>query len=144
MRYARPIGAGRTRFCRGPSLMKQRSMYRSSTSTFSDFWLALATADFTVFSISRVAPLFVNFNVIRASLTFLPRIRSMTSRAFCGDIGMYRLVALLIILETPALLLPDPYFDGAAAGVTDLSFIALPPPALCPLNVRVGENSPSL
>jgi hypothetical protein len=54
-----------------------------------------------LFDLAR-GPLFVNFNVIKASLTFLPRIRSMTSRAFCGDIGMYRLVALLIIIETPA------------------------------------------
>src|SRR6188768_1685905 len=46
--------------------------------------------------------------------------------------------------KTPASLLADPYLDGADAGVTALSFIALPPPALCPLNVRVGENSPSL
>src|SRR5689334_20339041 len=76
-------------------------MNRSSTSMFSDLLLALATADLTVFSISRVALLLVNFNVMSASLTFLPRIRSMTSRAFCGDIGIYRLVALLIIIVAP-------------------------------------------
>jgi hypothetical protein len=32
--------------------------------------------------------------------------------------------------------------DGAPVGETALSLE--PPPALCPLNVRVGENSPSL
>ena len=115
---------------------------------FSDFCVALATADFTTFSISRVALLFVNFSVISASFTFLPRIRSTTSRAFCGDIRMNRLVALLIM----SLLLLRSAADrrlrragaagGAPAGVTALSFAL--PPALCPLNVRVGENSPSL
>jgi hypothetical protein len=71
-----------------------------STSTFSDFWLALATADFTVFSISRVAALLVNFSVINASFTFLPRMRSITRRAFWGDMRMYLLVALLIIVTS--------------------------------------------
>ena len=88
---------------------------------FSDFVVAFATADFTTFSISRVAfGLFVNLKVISASFTFLPRMRSTTSRAFCGDIRMNLLVALLIInspiqpsaglpvpiLRPPALLLP--------------------------------------
>src|SRR5882672_10010892 len=78
--------------------MKHFSTNRSSMSMFSDFCVAFATADFTTFSISRVAlGLFVNFKVISASFTFLPRIRSTTSRAFCGDIRMNLLVALLII-----------------------------------------------
>ena len=57
--------------------MKHVSTNRLSTSMFSIFCVALATADFTTFSISRVAfGLLVNFSVISASFTFLPRIRS--------------------------------------------------------------------
>src|SRR5215831_13398400 len=79
--------------------MKQVSTKRLSTSRFSSFCVAFATADFTTFSISRVdLGLFVNFNVMSASLTSLPRIKSTTNRAFCGDMRMNRLVALLIII----------------------------------------------
>src|SRR2546430_8803122 len=39
------------------------------------------TTLFRSFSISRVARLFVNFSVINASFTFLPRMRSTTSRS---------------------------------------------------------------
>src|SRR5688572_5078877 len=76
--------------------MKAVSTNRLSTSTASDFWLALATAERTTFSISPVARLFVNFSVISASLTFFPRIMSTTSRAFWGDILINRPEALLI------------------------------------------------
>src|SRR5215471_3860187 len=79
--------------------MKHDSTKSVSTSRFSSFCVAFATADFTTFSISRVDfGLFVNFKVMSASFTFLPRIRSTTSRAFCGDIRMNRLVALLTIV----------------------------------------------
>src|ERR1700733_3299980 len=95
------MGAGRIRFCRGPSLMKHVWTNKLSTSMFSFFWVAFATADFTTFSISRVDfGLFVNFSVMSASFTFLPRMRSTTSRAFCGDIRMNRLVALLIMISS--------------------------------------------
>src|SRR5262249_42951970 len=101
------MGAGRIRFKRGPSLMKQVSTKRSSTSRFSSFCVALATADFTTFSISRVdLGLFVNFRVMSASLTLFPRIKSTTSRAFCGDMRMNRLVALLTIVNL--LSVPEP------------------------------------
>src|SRR5262249_630612 len=94
------MGAGRIRFKRGPSLMKQVSTKRLSTSRFSSFCVALATADFTTFSISRVdLGLFVNFRVMSASLTLFPRIKSTTNRAFCGDMRINRLVALLTILN---------------------------------------------
>src|SRR5437764_11916506 len=94
------MGAGRMRFNRGPSLMKHVSTKRLSTSRFSSFCVAFATADLTTFSISRVDfGLFVNFNVIRASFTFLPRIRSIASRAFWGDMRMNLLVALLIMFN---------------------------------------------
>src|SRR5712692_2090402 len=83
--------------------MKHRSTNRLSTSTFSSFCVAFATADLTTFSISRVDfGLFVNFNVISASFTFLPRIKSIASRAFCGDIRMNLLVALLVMLNSPS------------------------------------------
>src|SRR5215475_1243159 len=95
------MGAGRIRFSRGPSLMKHVSTNKLSTSTFSSFCVAFATADFTTFSISRVDfGLFVNFSVISASFTFLPRIKSTTSRAFCGDMRINRLVALLFIINS--------------------------------------------
>src|SRR5690349_15018523 len=87
------------RFNLGPSLIKHVSTNRLSTSTFSSFCVAFATADFTTFSISRVDfGLLVNFSVISASFTFFPRIRSTTSRAFWGDMRMNRLVALLFML----------------------------------------------
>src|SRR5215475_9178504 len=95
------MGAGRIRLSRGPSLMKHVSTNRLSTSTFSSFCVAFATADFTTFSISRVDfGLLVNFSVISASFTFLPRIKSTTSRAFCGDMRINRLVALLFIISS--------------------------------------------
>src|SRR5215475_2314684 len=95
------MGAGRIRFSRGPSLMKHVSTNKLSTSTFSSFCVAFAMADFTTFSISRVDfGLFVNFSVISASFTFLPRIKSTTSRAFCGDMRINRLVALLFIINS--------------------------------------------
>src|SRR6059036_2241055 len=100
------MGAGRIRFNRGPSLMKQRSTKRLSASMFSSFCVALATADLTTFSISRVAfGLFVNFNVISASFTFLPRIKSIVSRAFCGDKRINLLVALLTIINSLSMVL---------------------------------------
>ena len=80
--------------------MKHFSTNRLSTSTFSSFCVAFATADLTTFSISRVDfGLFVNFSVISASFTFLPRIKSTASRAFCGDMRINLLVALLIIFH---------------------------------------------
>src|SRR5262245_56937225 len=80
--------------------MKHVSTKRLSTSRFSSFCVAFATADLTTFSISRVDfGLFVNFSVISASFTFLPRIKSTASRAFCGDMRINLLVALLIMLN---------------------------------------------
>src|ERR1041385_3104036 len=81
--------------------MKHFSTNRLSTSTFSSFCVAFATADLTTFSISRVDfGLFVNFNVISASFTSLPRIKSTASRAFCGDMRINLPVALLIIFTS--------------------------------------------
>ena len=86
--------------------MKHFSTKRLSTSRFSSFCVAFATADLTTFSISRVDfGLFVNFSVISASFTFLPRIKSIASRAFCGDMRINLLVALLIMLN-PLSVLP--------------------------------------
>src|SRR5256885_4030546 len=100
------MGAGRIRFNRGPSLMKHRSTNRLSASMFSAFCVALATANLTTFSISRVAfGLFVTFNVISASFTFLPRIKSIVSRAFWGDMRMNLLVALLPIINSLSVVL---------------------------------------
>src|SRR2546422_10597910 len=80
--------------------MKHFSTNRLSTSIFSSLCVAFATADLTAFSISRVDfGLFVNFNVISAWFTFLPRIKAITRRAFCGDMRMNLLVALLVMLN---------------------------------------------
>src|SRR3989442_10075004 len=80
--------------------MKHFSTKRLSTSRVSSFCVAFATADLTTFSISRVDfGLFVNFSVMSASFTFLPRIKSTASRAFCGDRRINLLVALLIMLN---------------------------------------------
>src|SRR5215813_4778325 len=101
------MGAGRIRFKRGPSLMKHVSTKSLSTSRFSSAWVALATADFTTFSISRVdLGLFVNFRVMSASLTLFPRIKSTTSRAFCGDMRMNLLVAELTMINLLSALEP--------------------------------------
>src|SRR4029077_13662845 len=68
---------------------------------FSSFCVPLGTADLTPFSISRVDfGLLVNFNVISASFTFLPRIKSTASRAFCGDRRINLPVALLIMFSS--------------------------------------------
>src|SRR6187200_885935 len=116
------------RFCRGPSLMYAVSTNRLSTSTFSDFWLALATAERTTFSISTVALLFVNLSVINASLTFLPRIMSTTRRAFWGDILINRPEALLITR-------PPMSSQQGVARLPQLLAEALPQDRLpCPLN----------
>src|SRR5437879_13337831 len=87
--------------------MKHLSTNRLSTSTFSSFCVAFATADLTTFSISRVDfGLFVNFNVISAWFTFLPRIKSITRRAFCGDLRRNLLVGLVVMLNPLSVLRP--------------------------------------
>src|SRR3712207_1130180 len=61
---------------------------------FSAASVAFAMAERTQASIGSAARLCVYCNTASASLTFLPRIMSMTSRAFCGDPRKYFALAL--------------------------------------------------
>src|SRR5579864_497829 len=126
------MGAGRTRFMRGPSLTYASVTNSLSTSTSLDRFSALAMADRRTFSTEGAMRLLVVRKILIASPAFWPRIKSTTSRAFWGDVRMYRASALASMT--------DPY-DAAGAGLAVFSAAAL---AACPLNTRVGENSPSL
>ncbi len=79
-------------------------------------------------SIGFAARLFEVFSIAKASLTLRPRIRSITSLAFCGEPLMYFATARAFIAYFP----PGAFFTV----LSDFSG--------CPLNCRVGANSPSL
>src|SRR5260370_22880287 len=94
----------------------------------------------------------VYFSVCKASCAFCPRIRSITSRAFCGDILTCRASACASINACCACTSAMAYAFGAAgapagapppagAGPAAFSSAAFTP---WPLNERVGANSPSL
>src|SRR3954453_7781463 len=93
------MGAGRTRFMRGPSLTYASDTYSASTSTSSDLCCALAIADCSTFSTVGAMPLLVVRRVVSACPAFCPRIRSTTRRAFCGEIRIYLASALVDILN---------------------------------------------
>src|SRR5437899_2865076 len=95
----------------------------------------------------------VYFSVCKASWAFCPRIRSITSRAFCGDILTCRASACASINACCVCTSAINYAFGAAGAAAG----AAPPPAGAgpaafssaaftpwPLNERVGANSPSL
>src|SRR5215469_6851653 len=84
------MGAGRIRFMRGPSLTYASETTNSSTSTSSNCSCALAIAECRTFSTAGAIRLLVARSVLMAAPAFRPRIRSTTSRAFCGEIRMYR------------------------------------------------------
>src|SRR5271156_504056 len=149
------MGAGRMRFQRGPSLTKHCETNSSSTSSgapaSSALRSALAMALCSNFSMGPEARFWVKRKVWIASFTFCPRIRSITKRAFCGDMRTCRAPACASIsgnacvcasainyaLGAPAAGAAPP--AGAAPAVrSSAAFTA------CPLNVRVGANSPSL
>src|SRR5690242_9381356 len=154
------MGAGRNRFQRGPSFTKQFETYSSSTSSgapaSSALRSALAMALRSTFSMCLAARFGVYFSVSSALCAFCPRIRSITSRAFCGDMRTCRASACASI-EPGTICCPCamayPFGAGAAgaaapgaappAGATPAAFssAAFTP---WPLNERVGENSPSL
>src|ERR1035438_2394202 len=94
--------------------------------------------------------------VVSASSTPRPLIRSSTSRAFCGDtrwnlasalysfvstaIGLSSISSLTALSELTTVHCSLHFlYRGLAPASADL---LLPP--VCPLKVRVGENSPSL
>src|SRR5271170_6498187 len=146
------MGAGRIRFQRGPSFTKHCETKSSSSSTRSSlFCLALAMALRSTFSMGPAARFGVKRSVCSASPTFCPRIKSMTKRAFCGDMRTCRAPACASITGvacTGASAINYP-LGAAAAGAAPPAGAA---PAerssaaftACPLNVRVGANSPSL
>src|SRR5690242_14630229 len=158
------MGAGRNRFQRGPSFTKQFETYSSSTSSgapdSSALRSALAMALRSTFSMCLAARFCVYFSVSSALCAFCPRIRSITSRAFCGDMRTCRARACASIdpaITCCACAMPYPFgaagvappppegAPGAAppAGATPAAFSsAIFTP--WPLNERVGENSPSL
>src|SRR5258708_4307400 len=95
----------------------------------------------------------VYFSVCKASCAFCPRIRSITNRAFCGDIRTCRASACASINACCVCASAINYAFGAAGAAAG----AAPPPAGAgpanfssaaftpwPLNERVGANSPSL
>src|SRR5215471_12775503 len=89
------IGAGRTRFMRGPSLTYASLTNNRSTSTSSFLLVALAMALSRTFTTVGAMRLFVVRSVVRAFSTCRPRIRSTTSRAFCAETRMYRASAFV-------------------------------------------------
>jgi hypothetical protein len=94
IRNARPIGAGRTRFCEGPLLAWHFDTNKRATSPpNASCCCALATAERSTFATSRATDLRLNCNADNAWLTSLPRMRSSTSPAFCADVRMYLAVA---------------------------------------------------
>src|SRR5229473_3282733 len=147
------MGAGRSRFQRVPSFTKHFETKSVSTSSgapaSSAFRSALATALRNSFSIGLAARLRVNRKVCKAACTSWPRIRSITRRAFCGDIRTWRARACASINGACVCSSAMSYAFGAAgaapppagAGAAALSSAAF---TAWPLKVRVGANSPSL
>src|SRR2546422_7527515 len=114
---------------------------------------ALAIALRSTFSMCLAARFGVYFRVCKASCAFCPRIRSITRRAFCGDILTCRASACASINAFCVCTSAMTYAFGAAGAAAG----AAPPPAGAgpaafssvaftpwPLNERVGANSPSL
>src|SRR5689334_6457630 len=156
------MGAGRNRFQRGPSFTKQFETYSSSTSSgapaSSALRSALAMALRSTFSMCLAARFGVYFSVSSALCAFCPRIRSITSRAFCGDMRTCRARACASIEPgTICCACAMAYAFGAGAAPPPEGAPGAAPPAGAtpaafssaiftpwPLNERVGENSPSL
>src|SRR6185437_5772501 len=91
------MGAGRTRFMRGPSLTSACETYRRSTSTSSLMFCALAMADCSTFSTVGAMRLLTVRSVVNAFPACWPRIMSTTRRAFCGETRIYLASALASI-----------------------------------------------
>src|ERR1700678_1604639 len=92
------MGAGRMRFCRGPSLTYASLTNSWSTSTSLLRFSALAMAESKTLRTVGAMRLLVWRKIMRASLAERPRIKSTTSRAFCGDDRIYRASALACIV----------------------------------------------
>src|SRR5450759_3812758 len=94
------MGAGRTRFLRGPSLTSASLTYSWSTSTSSFRFVALAMALCSTFSTVGAMRLLVVRSVVNAAPACWPRIRSTTSLAFCGETRIYRASAFACMLSS--------------------------------------------
>src|SRR5271154_4843044 len=92
------MGAGRMRFWRGPSFTYASLTTSSSTSTSLLRFSALAMAESKTFKTVGAMRLLVWRKMMRASLAERPRIKSTTSRAFCGDDRIYRASALACMI----------------------------------------------
>src|SRR5260370_21421927 len=97
------MGVGLARVCRGHSLTYASDTTRLSTSTSFEAFFALAIADFSTFSTLGAMRLFTACSVRIAEPAFCPRIKSTTSRAFCGETRTYLASALDSIVKNPML-----------------------------------------
>src|ERR1017187_9242123 len=131
------MGAGRTRFMRGPSWTYASEMNSLSTSRSSLRFCALAMADCSTFSTVGAMRLLTVRSVVMAAPACLPRIISTTRRAFCGETRMYLASALIWVLGSMVYSIRRLRYAGFAV----FSVAAF---TEWPLNPRVGENSPSL
>src|SRR6476660_756564 len=97
MRPARPWARGRNRFMVGPSSMNAEATTRSRSSNRSAVLSALtrafAIADSSTLRIGSAAPWGARRRIDTASVAFLPRMRSMIRRAFCGVTRTWRATA---------------------------------------------------
>src|SRR5579862_3514812 len=91
------MGAARIRFMRGPSFTYASVTNNRSTSTSLWRFSALAIAERRTFSMDGEMLLLVARRIWIASPAFCPRIRSITRRAFCGEVLRYRASALASI-----------------------------------------------
>src|SRR5260370_17332639 len=97
------MGVGLARVCRGHSLTYASDTTRLSTSTSFEAFFALAIADFSTFSTLGAMRLFTDCSIRIAEPAFCPRIKSTTSRAFCGETRTYLPSALDSIVKNPML-----------------------------------------
>jgi len=95
---------------------------------------------FRTFSTVGAMRLLVVRSVVNAAPACWPRIRSTTSRAFCGEIRIYRASAFACMLSSM------PCRTGLPACPSYAGFELFSVAAFTewPLKVRVGENSPNL
>jgi len=98
---------------------------------------AFAAADFTVLSTIPAVGVEANLSMVNASSTFLPRTIFTNGRTLRGDLPVSLDIALTSIYSLRRLKQPGTYFPFLACGVLSAFEV-------CPLKVRVGENSPNL
>ena len=114
------------------------------------FCCAFAMADRNTFAMSWLMPLRVNCSVASAWFTSRPRIRSITSPAFWAEVRTYLAVACASIMANSRLRPASRRLRLRAAATASAArrraaaiCAAFSVFVVCPLNWRVGENSPS-